>query len=152
MKNQTYFHILKLMKALILFLVIINGLSRYHMDLKHNMNKKVESILCPNCGDIFTSKIKLQIHITAKHRIKVKKHRIYTFFKPRVGGLYTGGAEGKNENLDSKKQVLWFSYFLQWSFFSIQRIKPKKLMRASVPNFIIQIRIFSKKWQKIFFL
>ena len=65
---------------------------------------------------------------------------------------YGGGAEGKNENLDSKKQVLWFSYFLQWSFFSIQRIKPKKLMRASVPNFIIQIRIFSKKWQKIFFL
>ncbi|XP_023342321.1 zinc finger protein 184 [Eurytemora carolleeae] len=63
---------------------------RYHMDLKHNMNKKVESILCPNCGDIFTSKIKLQIHITAKHRIKVQRYQCkFCDFKTHARNVIT---------------------------------------------------------------
>lgn len=46
---------------------------RNHMDIKHDMNKK-ETILCPKCGDIFSSKIKLQIHVSSKHKIKVQKY------------------------------------------------------------------------------
>jgi hypothetical protein len=46
------------------------------MDIKHDrgvQGRLTASILCPECGDIFSSKIKLNIHMTCKHRIKVQR-------------------------------------------------------------------------------
>merc|ERR1711962_895847 len=41
------------------------------MDIMHDINEHKETILCPDCGDIFTSKLKLRIHISSKHKPKV---------------------------------------------------------------------------------
>ena len=47
------------------------------MDIKHDRGLQgrglTGNILCPDCGETFSSKIKLGIHITCKHRAKVQR-------------------------------------------------------------------------------
>jgi len=45
-----------------------------HMEVVHGVGRKPdEEILCTECGEVFTSKYKLQVHKVCVHKVKVKK-------------------------------------------------------------------------------
>ena len=52
------------------------------MDLKHDVHKPNESILCPKCGDIFNSRAKLSTHIASKHKIRVSTEAGFPLIYP----------------------------------------------------------------------